>query len=95
MTFSWTHNGRNVTRQSSTSANTSTLTINKVKVKNAGVYVCAVKVGSSSLISNAATLTVFGMYVIIVPVTLCVSLNGEYDYFYHLFHTENHKLGYV
>ena len=61
VTFSWTRDGRNVTVQSSTSAGTSTLTIDKARGRNAGAYVCTVKAGSSSLTSNPASITVYGM----------------------------------
>ena len=62
MTFSWTHNGRNITRQSTSIGNASVLTITGVRRNNAGSYVCTVSHGSLQVMSSTATLTVFGMY---------------------------------
>ena len=63
MTFSWTHNGTSISA-SSTTGDTSILTITRVKHSVAGSYVCTVSSGSLSVMSNAATLTVYGMCVI-------------------------------
>ena len=62
VTFSWTHDGRNVTVQSASTGDTSILAINKVKRKrDSGSYVCTVMSGSLSVTSNTATLKVYGM----------------------------------
>ena len=61
MTFSWTHNGTNVERTHlSISGATSTLTISNVRYSDGGSYVCIVKRESLSVISNTATITVYG-----------------------------------
>ena len=60
LTFSWTHNGSTINR-SSTTGDTSVLTITNVKNSNAGSYACTVSGESVSVISNAATLTCDGM----------------------------------
>ena len=57
--FSWTHNGRSISG-SSTTSDTSILTITSVRHSDAGSYVCTVSSGSLSVMSNAATLTVYG-----------------------------------
>ena len=60
--FSWTHNSTSVgTRKLSTTGNTSILKITSVGDSDAGSYVCTVKSGSVSVMSNVATLTVYGM----------------------------------
>ena len=63
MTFSWTYNNRDVTGQSRSSGYTSTLTITSVSNSDAGSYFCTVRSGSLSVMSNTATVTVYGMYV--------------------------------
>ena len=60
VTFSWTHNGVSISG-SSTTGDTSILTITSVKNSDAGSYVCTVKSGSVLVMSNTATLTVYGM----------------------------------
>ena len=60
MTFSWTHNGRSI-NGSSTTGDTSILTITSVKHSDAGCYVCTVRSGSLSVMSNAAILAPIGM----------------------------------
>ena len=65
VTFSWTHNGRSISG-SSTTGDTSILTITSVRDSDAGSYVCTVTSGSLSVMSNTATLTVYGMYVCLV-----------------------------
>ncbi|XP_065918658.1 hemicentin-1-like isoform X2 [Dysidea avara] len=60
VTFSWTHNGGGVTRQSTSTGNTSILTITRLKRNDAGRYVCIVRHESLSVMSNTATLTVYG-----------------------------------
>ena len=62
VTFSWTHNGRGVTGQPTPTGNTSILTITRVKRNDVGRYVCIVRHESLSVMSNTATLTVYGMY---------------------------------
>ena len=62
VTFSWTHNGGGVTGQPISIGNTSILTITRVKRDNTGSYVCIVSHESLSVMSNTATLTVYGMY---------------------------------
>ena len=59
VTFSWTHNGVPISG-SSTTGDTSILTITSVRNGDAGSYVCIVRSGSLSVMSNTATLTVFG-----------------------------------
>ena len=58
VTYSWTHNG------TSRSSTLSTLTITSVSYDDAGSYVCIVTSGSLSVMSNTATLTVYGMCII-------------------------------
>ena len=61
VTFSWTSDGRDVTGQSTSTGDTSILTIKKVRGRDDGSYVCTVRSGSLSVMSNSATLTVYGM----------------------------------
>ena len=58
VTFSWTSDGGDVTGQSISTGDTSTLTITKVRRKDAGSYVCTAKSGPLSVMSNTATLGV-------------------------------------
>ena len=58
--FSWTHNGTSISGSSST-GDTSILTITSVRYSDAGCYVCTVRSGSLLVMSNAATLTPIGM----------------------------------
>ena len=58
--FSWTHNGRSISG-SSTTGDTSILTITSVRHTDAGSYVCTVRSGSLLIISNAAILAPIGM----------------------------------
>ena len=60
--FSWTHNGTSISG-SSTTGDTSILTITGVRHSDAGGYVCTVRSGSLSVVSNVATLTVYGKIV--------------------------------
>ena len=60
VTFSWTLDGKNVTRRSTSTGNTSVLTIMRVRRNNS--YVCTVSHGSVHVMSSTSTLTVFGMY---------------------------------
>ena len=69
MTFSWTHNGTSITG-SSTTGDTSILTITSVRNSDAGSYVCTVRSGSVSVMSRTATLTVYGK--ILKSVCTCV-----------------------
>ena len=62
VTFSWTHNRKSISG-SSTTGDTSILTITSVRHNDAGSYVCTVRSGSLSVMSNPATLTVYGMCV--------------------------------
>ena len=60
--FSWTHNSTSVgLSKVSSTGNTSILTITSVRDSDAGSYVCTVSSGSLSVMSNTATLTVYGM----------------------------------
>ena len=59
--LSWTHNGISSSHSSTTTNNTSVLTITSVRHSDAGSYVCTVSSGIFSLMSNNATLTVYGM----------------------------------
>ena len=67
VTFSWTHNRRFI-NGSSTTGDTSILTITSVGHSDAGSYVCTVRSGSLSVMSNTATLTVYGK----IYVCMCV-----------------------
>ena len=67
VTFSWTHNGTSISG-SSTTGDTSILAITSVRDSDAGSYVCTVSSGSLSVMSNAATLTVYGMFVYVIMV---------------------------
>ena len=60
VTFSWTHNGTSISG-SSTTGDTSILTITRVSNSDAGTYVCTVRSESASVMSNTASLTVYGM----------------------------------
>ncbi|XP_065918141.1 receptor-type tyrosine-protein phosphatase S-like isoform X3 [Dysidea avara] len=64
VTFSWTSDGRDVTGQSTSTGDTSILTITSVRSSDDGSYVCNVRSGSLSVISNTANLTVYGSPVI-------------------------------
>ena len=59
--FLWTHNGTSISG-SSRAGDTSMLTISNMHYSDAGSYVCAVRSGSVSVMSNTATVTVYGMY---------------------------------
>ena len=66
VTFTWTRDGTNVTRQSTSTGDTSILKINSVRKNrrrggDAGNYVCSVRSGSLSVMSNTATLIITGM----------------------------------
>ena len=65
VTFSWTHNGASITG-SSTTGNTSILTITSVRDSDAGSYVCTVRSGSVSVMSNTAILTVYGKICVVL-----------------------------
>ena len=65
MTFSWTRNGTSIDGQL-TAGDTSTLTISSVQYDDAGIYVCIVRSGSVSVISNTATVIVYGMFYILM-----------------------------
>ena len=60
VTFSWTHNEASID-ESSTTGDTSILTISNVKHRDLGGYVCTLSSGSVSVMSTTATLTVYGM----------------------------------
>ncbi|XP_065918156.1 contactin-3-like isoform X3 [Dysidea avara] len=59
VTFSWTSDGRDVTGQSTSTGDTSILTITSVRSSDDGSYVCTVRSGSLSVMSNTASLTVY------------------------------------
>jgi len=61
VTFSWTHDGSDVTRQSTSTGDTSILTITSVRSNDDGSYVCTMRSGSLSVMSNTANMTVYGM----------------------------------
>ena len=58
--FLWTHNGTSISGSLSTS-DTSILTITSVRHSDAGSYVCTVRSGSLSVMSNAAILAAVGI----------------------------------
>ena len=60
VTFKWIHNGTFTVRSSTTN----TLRIISVSYDDAGSYVCTLSSGSLSVMSNTATLTVYGMFII-------------------------------
>ena len=60
VTFSWTSDGRDVTGQSTSTGDTSILTISDVQRNDSGSYTCTVRSESLSVISNIASLNVFG-----------------------------------
>ena len=66
--FSWSHNGRFINGSSTTTGDTSILTITSVRHSDVGSYVCTVRSGSLSVMSNTATLTVYGK----ICVCICV-----------------------
>ena len=67
VTFSWTHNRTSIGgRKVSITGDTSILTITSVRDSDAGSYVCTVSSGSLSVMSNTATLTVYGMVICVV-----------------------------
>ena len=68
VTFSWTHNGTSISG-STTTDDTSILKITSVRGSDAGIYVCTVTSGSLSVMSNTATLTVYGMFVCVVNIS--------------------------
>ena len=59
VTFSWVHNGIAI-NGSSTTGDTSILTITSMRDSDAGSYVCVVSTGSLSVMSNTATITLEG-----------------------------------
>jgi len=61
VTFSWTRDGSDVTRRTSSTGNTSIVKIFNARRKNSGSYVCTVMSGSLSVMSNAATVNVLGV----------------------------------
>ena len=64
MTFSWTRDDDNITKRISLRGGTSILTIRPFRTRNAGNYVCTVRSGSLSVMSDPANLTAYGMYVV-------------------------------
>ena len=62
VTFSWTHAGSDVTGQSTSTGNTSTLTITNVMRIDGGSYVCTVRNGSLSVMSDRVNVTVYGKW---------------------------------
>ena len=58
--FSWTHNSTIIRQQFSVSGDTSRLTLNNVRYSDSGSYVCIVRSGSLSVMSNTAIITVYG-----------------------------------
>ena len=71
--FSWTHNGRSISG-SSTTGDTSILTITSVKDSDVGSYVCNVRSGSLSVMSNAANLILGPIGMICVLCNIIVNL---------------------
>ena len=61
--FSWTRNGTSISGSSEAGDTSySVLTISNMQYNDAGSYVCTVRSGSVSVMSNTATVTVYGMY---------------------------------
>jgi len=60
VTFLWTRDGSDVTGQSTSTGNTSILTITSLRSTDDGSYVCTVKSGSLSVMSNTASVTAYG-----------------------------------
>ena len=77
--FSWTHNGTS-SNKSSTTGDTSVLAITNVRQNDAGSYKCTVSSGSVSLISNTATLTVYGKCVTIQELYNMYFVRYPYNY---------------
>jgi len=69
--FLWTHNGISI-NGSSANSDTSILTITSVRNSDAGSYVCTVSSGLLSVMSNTATLTVYGMLYACVCVSIII-----------------------
>jgi len=59
-TSSVSSDGSDVTGQSTSTGNTSILIITSVRSSDDGSYVCTVRSGSLSVMSNTATMTVYG-----------------------------------
>ena len=70
MTFSWTRDGSDVTRQSTSNGGTSTLSITSAMRSDSGSYVCTVRIGSLSVMSNSATVAVYGMWSLSVVICM-------------------------
>ena len=83
VTFSWTHNG--TISKSSTTGDTSILTITSAKNSDAGSYVCTVRSGSVSVMSSTAILRVYGKFFIYT----CILYRLYYIPLYRL--PNNHK----
>ena len=66
--FSWSHNGRSISG-SSTTGDTSILTFTSVRESDSGSYICTVSSGSVLVMSNVATLTVYGKIVRVCVIT--------------------------
>ena len=75
VTFSWTRNGKGFARQSTSIGDTNVLTIPNFKNKNAGNYVCTVRSGSLSVMSDPANLTTYGMYYAILSKSKTASIH--------------------
>ena len=60
--FSWTRNGTTISGSSKEAGDTSMLAISNMQYNNTGSYVCTVRSGSVSVMSNTATIIVYGMY---------------------------------
>ena len=70
--FSWTHNGTSILGWSTT-GDTSILTLTNVRHNDAGTYICNVSSGSVSVMSNPATLIVYGKWLYTI---ICVNFHA-------------------
>ena len=75
VSFSWSHNGSYI-GGSSTTGDTSVLTVASVKNSDAGSYVCTVSGESVSVTSKTATLTYYGMMCVLHMYVTCVNFKG-------------------
>ena len=63
--FSWTRDRMPVSGRSDSDGDTSTLTLSDVKIDDAGIYVCSVRVGTLVVMSDPITIdtVIIGMFI--------------------------------